>query len=53
MQTLGELLNKVKKKKKRTVIDKRENVIIWNAQLNPQKAEKVKTKIRTWATNRK
>lgn len=52
MQTLGELLNKVKKKK-RTVIDKRENVIIWNAQLNPQKAEKVKTKIRTRATNRK
>lgn len=52
MQTLGELLNKVKKKK-RTVIDKRENVMIWNAQLNPQKAEKVKTKIRTWATNRK
>lgn len=52
MQTLGELLNKVKKKK-RTVIDKRENVMIWNAQLNPQKAEKVKTKIRTRATNRK
>ena len=52
MQTLGEPLNKVKKKK-RTVIDKRENVIIWNAQLNPQKAEKVKTKIRTRATNRK